>query len=132
MTATDPSRQFCPDCNAPRAVDPCFKCGAALGLMAEGWDHPALPDIQEVRRAAHVCGYALAVHGSLERDLDLIAVPWIFEARSPEALIRHICEAIDAEQVGPTERKPHGRIAVSIKKRGWYRMIDLSITMRNL
>lgn len=128
---TDPTRQFCPDCNAPRAKAPCFKCGSPLGVMAEGWDHPVLPDVEEVRAAAYACGYALAVHGSQERDLDLIAVPWIADARAPEALIRHICAEIDADQIGPTEYKPHGRVAVSIKKKGWYRMIDLSVTKRN-
>lgn len=128
---TDPTRQFCFDCNAPRAKAPCFKCGAPLGVMAEGWDHPALPDVEEVRAAARVCGYALAVHGSMERDLDLIAVPWIDAACPPEALIRHLCEAIEADPIGAVEYKPHGRVAVSIKKRGWYRKIDLSITMRN-
>lgn len=33
-------------------------------------------------------GYALAIHGSLHRDLDLIAVPWVEEASEPLALIK--------------------------------------------
>ncbi len=35
--------------------------------------------VEEARRH----GYALAPHGSLQRDLDLIAVPWSEEAAAP-------------------------------------------------
>lgn len=31
-------------------------------------------------------GYALAIHGTVTRDLDLIAVPWVPEAGDPEVL----------------------------------------------
>lgn len=46
-----------------------------------------LPDIMEAGRE---CGYAIAVHGSMARDLDLIAVPWVEEAKSAEALIMRL------------------------------------------
>lgn len=62
-------------------------------------------------------GYALAIHGSVVTDLDLIAVPWTDSAVSAEelrdALIRHInrCDA-DGDTSGDTmEIKPHGRMA---------------------
>ncbi|MDB5447638.1 MAG: hypothetical protein JWQ97_2955 [Phenylobacterium sp.] len=42
--------------------------------------------IPHARRAARRLGYALAVHGSLERDIDLIAVPWTVDAAPPEKL----------------------------------------------
>jgi hypothetical protein len=35
-------------------------------------------------------GYALAVHGSLARDIDLVAIPWIVEADEPEILAEAI------------------------------------------
>ena len=36
------------------------------------------------------CGYAIAVHGSYQRDLDILAVPWVVEAISAEELISAI------------------------------------------
>lgn len=38
--------------------------------------------IAPVRETARKCGYAIAVHGSLARDLDWLAVPWTGEAVS--------------------------------------------------
>jgi hypothetical protein len=69
-------------------------------------------------------GYALAVHGSLHRDLDLIAVPWIEEASDPLTLIRAIKKATRtvthheetdhlSKDCAPNQ-KPHGRIAYSL------------------
>ncbi len=69
-------------------------------------------------------GYALAVHGSIHRDLDLIAVPWIEEASDPLTLIRALKKATATvthadgfdhlvKDCKPTE-KPHGRIAYSL------------------
>lgn len=64
-----------------------------------------LPDLTRIARK---CGYALAVHGSLERDLDLIAVPWIHGAREPEeliAIIKREVNGVELEQdTNPAER----------------------------
>jgi len=35
-------------------------------------------------------GYALAVHGSVSRDFDLVAIPWVEGAQNAETLIRAI------------------------------------------
>jgi hypothetical protein len=62
-------------------------------------------------------GYALAVHGSLHRDFDLIAVPWVEEASDALTLIRAFKKATRTvthhEDCAPTQ-KPHGRIAYSL------------------
>lgn len=65
-------------------------------------------------------GYALAIHGSVLTDLDLIAVPWTDDAMSPitvmEAIKEHcgLC-AVNLDAFGKEdhcpERKPHGRLA---------------------
>ena len=39
--------------------------------------------IDPLRKTARRYGYALGVHGSLERDIDLIAVPWVDDAVDP-------------------------------------------------
>lgn len=80
-----------------------------------------LPGLQGV---AHKHGYALAVHGSMATDLDLIAAPWIREASDAETLAEvmreHLtghfpegCRKANGEwQVVPNpEDKPHGRRA---------------------
>ena len=50
--------------------------------------------IGPVRVAARKLGYAVAVHGSLSRDIDLIAVPWTAEAASAREVAEAIMSAI--------------------------------------
>jgi len=65
-------------------------------------------------------GYALAVHGSLHRDFDLVAIPWIEEASDALTLIRAFKKATRTvtqadgldhlvKDCRPTE-KPHGEL----------------------
>jgi len=77
--------------------------------------------------AARSKGYALAMHGTLQRDLDVIAVPWTEDAVSTDDLVAAIKQACDgfifgapedpndvgAPYVSPAHR-PHGRLAWSI------------------
>lgn len=66
-----------------------------------------------IKEAAKKCGYAIGVHGSLRRDLDLIAVPWIDECADKEILAREIHKAACGleSQSYNWENKPNGRIA---------------------
>ena len=59
-------------------------------------------------------GYALAVHGSLARDFDLIAVPWIESVTPPEAVIKAIKAELDVRVIGEPEKKLHGRLAYTL------------------
>lgn len=60
-------------------------------------------------------GYALAVHGSLARDFDLIAVPWTQQPATPETVIASIAaDGLAFRVIGEPERKPHGRIAYTL------------------
>lgn len=52
-----------------------------------------LPKIREVARGL---GYAVGLHGSLARDYDLIAVPWVEDAADPDTLAEAIFEAAGA------------------------------------
>jgi len=106
-----------------------------------------LPALREVARRH---GYALAVHGSLERDIDLLAVPWrdgAFDADTLARAIHAACEAVMGCAVGPAgwtasakwepppgslpnpAHKPHGRRAWSIHLGGGP-YLDLSIMPR--
>lgn len=69
---------------------------------------------------ARSLGYALAIHGSVVTDLDLVAIPWTDEAVDPEILkeeIKNHCgrcmvnlDGESKEHDYPT-KKPHGRLA---------------------
>lgn len=91
-----------------------------------------LPALRETARRN---GYALAIHGSLERDIDLIAAPWTDGAMDAADLVRDlqaVCKAVLGYATGPggwtadekfeppvgslpnPDRKPHGRLGWSI------------------
>lgn len=69
-------------------------------------------------------GYSLAIHGSVKSDMDLIAIPWVNNAKPVEQLVNAIQEYSDkvmqlmfkdpAVLHGP-EQKPHNRIAYTIQ-----------------
>lgn len=94
---------------------------------AAGWKDPALPDFRKIWEVARACGYAVGIHGSLKRDVDLIAAPWIDNPESPEILVQQLCSALNAKQVGQWAEKPCGRRAVCIQIDGWFKHIDLSV-----
>ncbi len=89
-------------------------------------------------------GYAIGLHGSMARDLDLIAVPWTREAAPAEALVEALRDAVggsirndpqtEANQYALDTRnpgeKPHGRRAWSIRFAGQRFYIDLSVMPR--
>jgi hypothetical protein len=75
--------------------------------------------IPAIREVAKECGYAIGVHGSMRRDLDLVAVPWVDGHMSPTGLAVEIQKAatnglsINREHI-KWEIKPCGRIATSL------------------
>lgn len=95
-------------------------------------------------------GYALTLHGSMERDLDLVCVPWTEHAKSAEKVIEAIREAVSGcvietgtksgkwniekdcfEEViieNPI-KKPHGRLAWNIHTTGGI-VLDISVLPR--
>ena len=85
-----------------------------------------VPILSEVARDH---GYALAVHGTLARDLDVVAVAWTEAACTAEELVAAIHGAVMYRSLqvplGP-EAKPHGRLAWSIPLDGGA-FIDLSV-----
>lgn len=87
----------------------------------------------KARCVARSYGYALLVHGTMTRDLDLLCVPWTEEARvDPYIVVLNIlqtCEmhGLELKEKEPTE-KPHGRIVYTLtfQEFGDPRWIDLS------
>lgn len=88
--------------------------------IVQGAYNRALLDliIPGMRRAAKNAGYAITVHGSLNRDIDLVAIPWVErDVASPDDLLTSLIGAVRAA-VGTAgchdekwTQKPHGRLA---------------------
>ncbi len=85
-----------------------------------------IPSLQKI---AGQCGYALAVHGSMKRDLDLIAVPWVKKAMTAESLVLMLQEATNGysysrnywKKQADSDPKPFGRRAYIIN---WANIAD--------
>ena len=81
---------------------------------------------------ARELGYALAIHGSVSRDFDLVAIPWRDGAVSALELVAALAEIFALGDRWPTsipslpEKKPHGRVAYLLDT-GFGSQIDLSI-----
>jgi hypothetical protein len=89
-------------------------------------------------------GYALAAHGSLHRDFDLVAIPWVDDAADALTLFKAIRDFtqtcthdFDRDDEfypdGNPTKKPHGRVAYSLHftaDGGFGAYIDLSILPR--
>lgn len=110
--------------------------------------YPGLCDIAQRH------GYCLAIHGSVSRDLDLVAIPWVEEAQAPEILVKalmdhmgallypdklradglpenHIKQILQRPESGHDPKaKPHGRLCWSLHLDfGSY--VDLSVLPRS-
>jgi hypothetical protein len=97
-----------------------------------------VPCLTAVARAN---GYAIGIHGSMNRDLDLIAVPWTADAAPAETLVEAVRAAIDGKihavntvagggtEPNPIDR-PHGRRGWVIHFSGHAFYIDLSVMPR--
>lgn len=96
--------------------------------------------LPRIRRAAKELGYAIAIHGTLTRDLDLLAVPWVEEAAEAADLVKVIADTVGGYVIGdrtddlgcvsdhPTTQ-PHGRLSWNICW-GGKAFIDLSVMPR--
>lgn len=96
--------------------------------IVQGAYNRALLDliIGPMRKAAKDAGYALTIHGSLQRDIDLVAVAWVErDVAHPDELITSIAGAargvigrcnVQVEREGGLRvtHKPHGRRAYTL------------------
>ena len=85
------------------------------------------PGLAEITRQH---GYALAVHGTLGRGMDLICVPWVDEAADPQTVVDAITTEYSIRQIGSPEEKKHGRRAWTIGVGFGDCFIDLSFMPR--
>jgi hypothetical protein len=73
----------------------------------------------DIRQCAMDCGWAVALHGSLNSDMDIMAMPWVDNAVPFEDVIKKISELfvdnLNSENYVITyDEKPHNRIVATI------------------
>lgn len=118
---------YCPRCRMSRQHGHAAGCELAAAIDRAGKVGVRFDThIDALRAAARAHGYALAVHGSLARDIDLIAAPWTKDAAAPDVLIEALRAACGGyskhDENAPAgdytrrspEPKPHGRLAYTI------------------
>lgn len=81
----------------------------------------------KARKIAADHGYALAIHGSLDSDMDLVAVPWTDDCSLPSKLVDAIAEAFDLKAT-EANSMPGGRVCYTIPI-CWDYYIDLNVVI---
>ncbi|MES4783616.1 hypothetical protein L0B07_23390 [Raoultella ornithinolytica] len=70
--------------------------------------YPALAEI------ARKHGYAMAIHGTMARDFDLICIPWVDKPSAPQTVVDEITATYSTTDITNPGCKPHGRLAYSV------------------
>lgn len=86
------------------------------------------PQLAEIARQH---GYAMAVHGSMGRDFDVVCIPWIEEAGEPQAVVDAITKRFAIEQVHGWDVREHGREVTTLSIGFGECFVDLSFMARN-
>jgi hypothetical protein len=81
--------------------------------------------LEKMKEAAKRYGYNLVIHGSLNRDMDIILIPWVEELGEVDRLIDEIAALTGGQVLLQSEEQrkcfPHGRESYVINfNRGGY------------
>lgn len=85
------------------------------------------PQLAEIARSH---GYALAVHGTLARDMDLTCIPWTESPADPADVVKTITSTFALKTVGEPDTTHHGRERWTISIGFGECFIDLSFMPR--
>ena len=86
---------------------------------------------EDLRNAALDCGWALGLHGSLANDMDIMAMPWVEDAKPVEEMIDAIINCFTDNPFNDISRKPYcnkpnGRVVYTIHIwKDWY--LDINV-----
>ncbi len=95
--------------------------------LYEGALEKYLARLPAIKETARLHGYAIAIHGSMIRDFDLVAIPWAVDCSDLEPLLRDIVIASEGVlQEGSPSNKPFGIKSANIMI-GGHLYIDLKI-----
>ena len=86
-------------------------CNGRSAFYACMWD--------DIRQCAMDSGWAVALHGSLNSDMDIMAMPWVESAVSFEEVIKNISELFTGNYSSDNyfityDEKPYNRIVATI------------------
>lgn len=85
------------------------------------------PELAEIARRH---GYAMAIHGSLIRDFDLICIPWVAHPSEPASVVDEITKTFVVRKIGEPDTTFHGRERWTISVGFGACAIDLSFMPR--
>lgn len=75
------------------------------------WYAALYPQFAEIARTH---GYALAVHGSMARDFDVVAIPWRKDVSTHRELLDDILSQFAIDEIGEPTNMNHGRVAYTL------------------
>jgi len=81
------------------------------------------PQLAEIARKH---GYALAVHGSMARDFDLVCIPWVENPSEPKIVVDEMVGTFAITQKEETTVTHHGRMIFTLPVKFGECFIDLS------
>ncbi len=74
--------------------------------------------LEDLKKAAYDCGWALGLHGSLSHDMDIMAMPWTEDATSSDDMVMHLSDMCFGESpfhiLCSKDEKPHNRVVYTI------------------
>lgn len=92
-------------------------CNGKAAFYAAVWN--------DLRQAAMDCGWALGLHGSLNADMDIMAMPWVEDAVPADEMISRIMDCFDFSDDWKTyyplvdkTSKPNKRVVYTIPIHG--------------
>lgn len=88
------TKMYCRECACSRTSGICPKCGYPTIPAHKDWVDPAMPPFHRIQQLAREVGYMATTHGSLERDLDVVAMPWTDQAVGNLQLMQHIATGL--------------------------------------
>ncbi len=74
---------------------------------------------EDIRQCAMDCGWAVALHGSLSSDMDIMAMPWVKNAVTFKEMVNRISKLFkdndtSSQYVITYNEKPHNRVVATI------------------
>lgn len=85
----------------------------------------------DLREAAINCGWALGLHGSLNSDMDIMAMPWTEDAKPVEEMIQALSDCFSESRFKKYHTiahfdKPNGRVVYTMSIWGDY-YLDINV-----
>lgn len=118
----------------PKVVDETERCGFVRKTKEPKINYAPVYCAMYPRlvKIAQTHGWALAVHGSMGRDFDLVAIPWLPECDDPFIVVSSMTEGMDLRRVGTVSKREHGRLIFTLSVGFGECALDLSFMPREM